>query len=110
MNTRTHTTSSSSPKAPIMKASRYIIKSNIEHLPGNVEPLNQEELYKQTYDSYLMNTLEQRQLYSDQLAKLNKSRGIDQQAAFPINRNITTSVGRLSGGASSGTGYVGPRG
>ena len=54
--------------------------------------------------------VEQRQLYSDQLTKLNKSRGADQQLQFPINRNVMTSVGRIGGGSSGAASYYGPRG
>jgi len=93
---------------PGASSSRYMIKSNIEHIAG--DELEFDQLNRQSHDSYLMNSLDQRQLYSDQLTKLNRSRGYDQQLSHPINRNITTSVGRIGGGTSGSSSYYGPRG
>ena len=88
-----------------------MIRSNVEHIAGDEVEFDQEQLFRQSHDSFLMNTLEQRQLYSDQLTKLNKSRGADQQLTAPINRNVMrSSVGRIGGGSSGAASYYGPRG
>ena len=96
---------------PVASSSRYMIKSNIEHINRGVDSeLEFDELNRKTHDSYLMNTLDQRQFYSDQLTKLNRSRFHDQQLSFPINRNIKSTVGRIGGGTSGSSSYYGPRG
>jgi len=108
-------TKNNNPKKSLINnraaSSRYMIRSNVEHIAGDEVEFDQEQLFRQSHDSFLMNTLEQRQLYSDQLTKLNKSRGAEQQLTAPINRNIMrSSVGRIGGGSSGAASYFGPRG
>ena len=107
-------TQNNNPKKSLVNnrasSSRYMIRSNVEHITGGEVEIDHESLFKQSHDSFVMNTIDQRQLYSDQLSKLNRNRGVDQQLQFPINRNVMSSVGRIGGGSSGASSYYGPRG